>query len=49
MHNMNEWTLSSRFAYVAYIDVFSPSFQWYDVILGFIMKKNCTFTIEKDF
>ena len=25
MHNMNEWTLSSRFVYVAYIDVlFSP-------------------------
>jgi hypothetical protein len=22
MHNMNEWTLNSRFVYVAYIDVF---------------------------
>jgi hypothetical protein len=23
MHNMKEWTLNSRFVYVAYIDVFS--------------------------
>ena len=32
MHNMNEWTLSSRFLYVANIDVFSPAFQWYDIM-----------------
>ena len=32
MHNMNEWTLSSRFLCVANIDVFSPAFQWYDIM-----------------
>ena len=35
MHNMNEWTLNSRFhcfVYVAYIDVFFPVFQWYDIM-----------------
>ena len=34
LHNMNEWTLSSGFAYVAYIDVPTPlpAFQWYDVM-----------------
>jgi hypothetical protein len=33
MHNMNEWTLSSRFVYVVNIDVFFPAFQWYDVMI----------------
>jgi len=32
IHNTNEWTLNDRFVYVAYIDVFSPAFQWYDVM-----------------
>ena len=26
IHNMNEWLLSSRFVYIAYIDMFSPHF-----------------------
>jgi hypothetical protein len=31
---LNEWTVNSRFVYVAYIDVFFfyPAFQWYDVM-----------------
>jgi hypothetical protein len=29
---MNEWTLDSRFVFVADIETFSPTFQSYDVM-----------------
>jgi hypothetical protein len=32
-YSTNEWTLSSHFVYVAYIDAFSPAFQWYDKVV----------------
>ena len=31
-YSTDEWTLSSHLVYVAYIDAFSPAFQWYDVM-----------------
>jgi hypothetical protein len=32
IYTMNEWSLNSCFVYVAYIDMFSPTVQWYDVM-----------------
>jgi hypothetical protein len=32
IYTINEWSLNSCFVYVAYIDMFSPTVQWYDVM-----------------